>query len=253
MSKEKKHKKQKKTSHTFYAFVVLLLGAAIIVMTVLLLFHVQKIEISGNEYVSSSEIAESIQSDEYTKNSLYLKGKYLMGKMKFPKAVESVEIRMKAPWSIKVIVHEKKMIAYSMIEDEYVYFDEEGLVLYKSGMNLEGVPYIEGISVSEAVLYKKLPTENRLFRNINEAIKAFEKYKVEPDRIVSEGVDLTIRIGKVYVKLGSGNMDLKIMQIPPILQNVEGKKGTLDLRHYTETTEMISFKEGEVPKIDKEK
>ena len=59
-------KKQKKTSHTLYAFTVLILGILIIVMSVLLLFHVQTIEVTGNKYINSSEIGESIQKSSKT-------------------------------------------------------------------------------------------------------------------------------------------------------------------------------------------
>ena len=52
--------------------------------------------------------------------------------------------------------------------------------------------------------------------------------------------------------LGSGDMELKISQIPDILTKLEGKKGTLDLRYYNELTEIISFKEGEFPKTEEE-
>lgn len=252
MGEEKKQRKQKKSGHKFYAFVVLFLGIMIVVMTVLLLFHVQTIRIVGNEYVESREIASDIQRDRYTKNSLYLMGKNLMGKFTFPEAVESVKVRMKAPWSIEITVKEKKMAAYTIIGDEYVYFDKEGLVLYKSEMIVEGVPYVEGISAAEAILYKKLEAEPRLFRNISEALQAFKKYKVAPERIVSNGVGLRIYIGNICVDLGSGDMDLKITQIPPILNKLEGKTGTIDLRHYNEASEIITFKEGEMPETGEE-
>ena len=57
-------KEQKKTGRTIYALTVLILGILIIVMSASLLFHVQTIEVSGNEYVNSSEIGESIQGKQ---------------------------------------------------------------------------------------------------------------------------------------------------------------------------------------------
>ena len=84
-------KKQKKMGRTIYALTVLILGILIIVMSVLLLFHVQTIEVSGNKYVNSSEIGDSIQKNSRTKNSLYLLGKNLLGKIEYPKAVVSAK------------------------------------------------------------------------------------------------------------------------------------------------------------------
>lgn len=253
MSEEKRRKKRKKNSHKLYAFVVLTLGIAIVVMSILLLFHVQVIEISGNEYVSSRDIVADIQKDKYAKNSLYLVGKDVLGKIEFPKAISKAKVRMKTPWKVKITVTEKKMIGYTIVGDEYIYFDEEGRVLEKSVVLREEIPYIKGISVSEATLYEKLPVkEKRLFRNISEALNALKKYKVKPEQIVCEDADITIHIGKVCVQLGSGNMELKISQIPPILKEVKDKEGILDLKHYTESSETISFKEGELPKTDEE-
>ena len=106
---KKKKKKERKTGggHTLYAIVVLLLAIAIFVMSMLLLFHVQTIQIRGNKYVESSTVAKSIQSDKYATNTLYIMVKNALGKIKYPKSVESAKIRMKAPWSIQVTVKEK--------------------------------------------------------------------------------------------------------------------------------------------------
>ena len=245
-------KKQKKMGRTIYALTVLILGILIIVMSVLLLFHVQTIEVSGNKYVNSSEIGDSIQKNSRTKNSLYLLGKNLLGKIEYPKAVVSAKIRLKTPWSIKVQVKEKKITAYAVIDDEYVYFDEKGMVLCKSAILMEGIPCVEGISAN-AELYKKLPVEEkRLFSNIDAMLTALDKWKIKPERIVSEGADLTIYIVEVCITLGSGRMEEKVSQLSPVLKKLEGKTGTLDLRHYGEATETITFKEGELPKKEEE-
>jgi cell division protein FtsQ len=45
----------------------------------------------------------------------------------------------------------------------------------------------------------------------------------------------------VCVKLGKSNFDKKIVELPPILEKLEGKEGTLFMEHYT--SGRISFKE----------
>ena len=100
---------------------------------------------------------------------------------------------------------------------------------------------------------KEFPVkEKRIFRNIVDASESFEQYSVTPDRVLCDGANLTVYIGDICVTLGSGDMELKISQIPDILTKLEGKKGTLDLRYYNELTEIISFKEGEFPKTEEE-
>lgn len=55
-----------------YALIIILLGVAIIAVSVYLLFYVQGIEIKGNEYTADKVILESVQKDKYSVNSLYL-------------------------------------------------------------------------------------------------------------------------------------------------------------------------------------
>ena len=252
---EKKKKKQQKTGggHTLYAIVVLTLALAILVMATLLLFHVQTIEIHGNKYIKSSTVAESIQSDKYATNTLYIMMKNALGKIKYPQSVESASIRMKAPWKIQVTVKEKEAAGCTLIGEKFVIFDKNGLVLGKSSVQPDGILYVEGIQAERVEENKELPVkEKRIFRNIVDASQAFEEYSLTPDRIVCDGANLTAYVGDICILLGSGDMELKINQLPDILAKLEGKKGTLNLRHYNESTEIISFKEGEFLKTTEE-
>lgn len=248
---EKKKEKKRKTGggHTLYAITVLFLALAILVMAVLLLFHVQTIEICDNQYVESSVIAKSIQSDKYASNTLYIMAKNMLGKIQYPQSIESVKIRMKAPWSIRVFVTEKTPIACTVIQEEYILFDKNGIVLGKSPIQPEGILYVEGMQADEVKVNEEFPVkEKRIFRNIIDSSEAFAQYKIVPTRTLCDGANLTVYIGDICVTLGSGEMELKINQLPGILEKLEGKKGTLDLQHYNESTEIISFKEGEFPK-----
>lgn len=102
--RENHRKRPKKKSHKVYAFFVLLLGCVIIGVTFFLLFYVQKITVSGNEYTTDQEIIESVRSDRYSVNSLYILGKYALEKGEVLPCLEQMKIRMKAPWSLKVTV-----------------------------------------------------------------------------------------------------------------------------------------------------
>ena len=56
-------RRRRKKSHRVYAFFVIVLGLAIIALAVLLLFHVQNIEIKGNEYCADKEILEAVRAN----------------------------------------------------------------------------------------------------------------------------------------------------------------------------------------------
>ena len=62
----------KRKSHRLYAFVVLLLAAAILALGVLILFYVQEIEVDGNEYCTDQQIVDTVKNDKYSINTLYI-------------------------------------------------------------------------------------------------------------------------------------------------------------------------------------
>lgn len=81
--------------HHVYAVIVLLLAATIIIIGGILLFYIQEIEVSGNEYCDSQEIVNCVQNDKLSDNSLYVVAKYSMGKGTVPKCLDSLKVRMK--------------------------------------------------------------------------------------------------------------------------------------------------------------
>lgn len=88
----------------------LLIGAAVllVVFFVLLaagLFHVNRVEVTGNSYYSEQEIKELVMDGH--ENSLYLLFLYsYLGGKEIP-FVDSVELSLKSPGSIKIRVYEK--------------------------------------------------------------------------------------------------------------------------------------------------
>ena len=93
--KKKQGNKKNGKKHHVYAVIVLLLAAAIIIIGGILLFYIQEIEVSGNEYCDSQEIVNCVQNDKLSDNSLYVVAKYSMGKGTVPKCLDSLKVRMK--------------------------------------------------------------------------------------------------------------------------------------------------------------
>ena len=99
----KKKKKKKKRKHRVYAFFVLLFAFLILVLGIFILFHVQKVEVKGNDYCSTEEIVKSVQNDKYSVNGLYVLAKYKLGYGKQPDCFESIKVSLKNPWTLKFI------------------------------------------------------------------------------------------------------------------------------------------------------
>ena len=59
-----KHRKvQKKRKYGLYALLVGLIAAAILALSVFLLFHIQKIEVTGIEMLTQQEVSDWVKSD----------------------------------------------------------------------------------------------------------------------------------------------------------------------------------------------
>lgn len=58
-----------------------------------MLFYIQEIEVSGNEYCDSQEIVNCVQNDKLSDNSLYVVAKYSMGKGAVPKCLDSLKVK----------------------------------------------------------------------------------------------------------------------------------------------------------------
>ncbi len=54
-------------------------------------------------------------------------------------------------------------------------------------------------------------------------------------------------MGQVCISLGNHVTPEKMAQIPPILEKLEGKEGTLHLESYSGSQETITFDVGEFP------
>lgn len=240
-------KRKKKRSHRLYAFAVLLFGFAIIVLAFLLLFHVQKIEVSGNDYLTEGEIIDAVQDDRLSKNSLYILGKYAVGRGTVLPCLDQMKVRMKSPWVLKVEVREKPIVGYIQNGEKYEYFDKEGLVVFESSALKEGLPYIEGIEVGEIRLYHRLKSgDTRIFEQILETSREVTKYELVTDRIVCEEDNICLYVGNVRICLGESVSSAQIAQIEPILEKLGNQEGTLHLEHYSEMNQTTTFEAGPI-------
>ncbi|MGN1165040.1 MAG: cell division protein FtsQ/DivIB [Lachnospiraceae bacterium] len=247
--KSKKKKKRKKKRLRLYALAVILLGIAIICLSVLLLFRVRTIEVAGNEYSSDKDIVQMVQDDQYSVNSLYIFGKYMIGRGQVLPCFESVKISLKAPWTVEVTVEEKQIIGYVLNNKEYIYFDKEGLVVKKGNEKIEDAVCVEGIQADSINLYEPLKEgKSAFFEEILETTKELKKYDMNIKKIVCKDDRIYVYIKKVCVSLGSTVSAEKIAQIPPIMEKLGNKKGTLHLENYSEDRSTITFNKGEFPK-----
>lgn len=242
----KKRRRRRKKNHRVYALVTLVLAIAIIVIGFGLLFYVQKIEVSGNDYTENEVITESMQKDTLSFNSVYLLVKYRFLKHDTPKSLNSMKVSLKSPWTVKVTVKEKTIIGYLDEGSEYAYFDKDGKIVHKSTELRDGVPGIEGIDAGSTKLYQKIKVKSHKLQQaiLNVAVEV-KNYNLTPDRIVYEDDGINLYFGAICVQLGTDITTEKMAQISPIIAKLEGKSGVLHLEYYENDSNVITFSEEE--------
>lgn len=235
-------RRKRRKSHRLYALIVILLGIAIIAVSMYLLFYVQGIEITGNEYTEDKVILESVQKDKYSVNSLYLIIKYRFMEHEVPGSLTSIKVGLKNPWTIKVTVKEKPIVGYITEDEEYVFFDRTGTIVLKGRELIEGVPGIEGVDIGEPKLYKPMNIKDEsLLEAVVGVAQEVRNYQLEPDRIVCVSDGIELYFGSIRVVLGMDITTEKMAQITPILGKLEGRAGTLDLQHFQDESNVIPF------------
>lgn len=226
-----------------YAVLIILLGLLILGMSVVILFHTKEIEVGGLEYASDTEVIEWVKQDEMSANTLYLLWKYRMQKPELLPFIDEIKVTLKSPWSVKINVTEKKIVGYIAAEEGYYYFDKDGLVVFQNEVPLEAVPCIEGMEVEEKKLYHQLKTaDNKVFAHILDVTQLLKKEELKPDRILSDGKNVTLYFGAICVELGSEGYANKIVQLPAVFEKLEGQTGVLQMKYYNADSKYISFR-----------
>lgn len=246
--KEKRPKRRRKKKSRFgyylYAVIMLVLTLANITVATFLLTYVQDIEVTGTKYSNEQDIIDWIEEDPLTANSIYAVLKHKFGSYTIPTYLEDVSVSFKAPWKLRVKVQEKDIMGCILVDNNYVYFSEDGTVLLKGTEILDGIPVVEGLKVGNVKLYQELEIGNeKVFAYIIDISNEITERELSPDRLVWEDGSMNLYFGEVCVQLGKMNFDEKLTQLPPILEKLEGQKGTLHLEHYSEMSTSISFDE----------
>ena len=213
-----------------------------------LVFQLKKIQVTGNHYTAEQEVTDWIRKDPYSKNTLYVWWKYNRTEPKELPAVDSVKIKLKSPWEITAVVKEKTFTGRMEFNGENIYFDENGIVSYRSAEVIEGVWLVTGAQTDweKLEMGEKLPVpDEKVFEKITKITELLQQEELQPDMIGFEDTSLTLVFGDVRVLIGTGGYEVKVKQIQPVLQKIwelyPGQKGELHLENYEQGMDSIRF------------
>ena len=211
---------------------------------VLITFKVDEVIVEGNKHYSAQEVRAMVMNGPYANNSVYLSLKYKNHDIEGIPFIQKMNVKVVGKNSIKISVYEKALAGYVEYLGRYMYFDKDGIIVEVAKVKTSGIPMVAGLHFDHAILYEKLPVaDESVFQNVLIITQLLNKYGVVADKIYfDDDYHVTLSYNKVKVILGEmSNLDEKMMQLPYILPELEGKSGTLDLENYTEGKNNISF------------
>lgn len=244
IKEQRKRKKRRRIGICIFLVVLMLFAlAALIVVKV---FTVQNVVVEGNSLYSADQIKNMVLDDDYSWNSLYVDLKYRfvdVGEVPF---VDTMEISLDDPHTLRISVTEKCILGSFYIDTlgQYAYFDKDGFVVETSSDVIEGVPKITGVTCDSVVLYEKLPLEDtKLLRNLLTLTQLLKKYELEPEEIhYDSAMQPQLTYGTIAVNVGSEDyLTQKIARLSAIMPQLSGLSGILHLETWTPDTTDIVF------------
>ncbi len=244
MIKEKR-KRKRRFVRFLKIFLVLILILGIAMLIVLNVFTVKKVDIEGNKLYDQTIIEKAVLNDDYSWNSLYVFIKYKFVDTQDIPFIDTMDISLEDPHTLKINVYEKGMMGYLYIPgiNENAYFDKDGIVVETSSDVIDGVPKIEGIDCEKVVLYEKLPIKEGQLKSILNLTQNLKRKNLQPDSIVYGGeYEPELQYKNISVLIGDTSfLTLKVDRLEAIMPSLEGLSGTLHLESWTEENTNIVF------------
>ncbi len=223
---------------------ILAVLAAVGTLVIIHVFTVKNVTIEGNTHYTNEEIYDMVMGDRLGRNSIYLSLKYKNKDIEDIPFIETMNVKITDPSSIKIIVYEKAVAGYVEYMGRYFYFDKDGTVIESSDKRTMGIPQVMGLNFDHIILYEKLPVESdEVFKQILEMTQLLAKYDIEMDKLFfDKNYSMTLYFGDARIRVGDfTNIDEKIIRLKDILPELEGKKGVLRLDNYTGSDSIITF------------
>lgn len=234
--KKKKSKKKKKINKKVIGFfsILIIIGGIIALALTAPIFNITDIEVYGNNQITANTI---ISLSRLKKGENIFKfNNSVQERIKENSYIDSVKISRKLPGKVAITVEERKIKYQTNLINSYVYIDKNGYILENSSERKEGIPLIVGLSAKEDELMneKRLKTED--LEKINNIIKIVDASKaINIDNLITEintedksNYVLYLESKNKKINIGdTSNLTNKMLYIQKMLENEEGKKGSL--------------------------
>lgn len=215
----------------------ILLAVVVIVVFCIFFFRVKEVTVEGNSFYSQSDVSAMFQENVLERNVLSF---FLLDKLSMTPElpfVREYEISYPSVNTVHIKLYEKSIVAGIAYTNQYIYFDNEGMVLKSTQKPEKNIPLFETKNLTTFTLYSKVQMEDEsLLEQILNLANLFKHYEINWDRVrFNETNEASLYAGDITVKLGKReNYDEQISALANILPQVQKKKlkGTMDLTGY---------------------
>lgn len=231
----KRREKTKKIAS--YIFLVILVITGIILFLLSPIFNISKIEVNGNEQISSDEII-SLSGIQKGSNLFSTSKKQLSDKIKENPYIGTVTITRKLPMTLSISVKERKVEFLLEYGNSYAYIDEKGFILEISSKNIQDKQKIRGYSTPE----DQIKPGNRLceedLKSLDEIYTILDtSYNYSLQQCITSinisdksNYVLYLESERKTVELGNAdNLDIKMLYLQSILEKDKDKEGIVFL------------------------
>lgn len=230
----RKKKRIKKVIKTLLLLAIIIGG--ICFALILPIFNIEDIKVNGNEQINADTIV-SLSQLQVGQNIFKFYKEKVINDIKTNAYVENVKIKRKIPNKIEITIEERKQDYNVEFLNGYAYINNQGYILEISEQKLD-LPVIKGISTPQ----EQIVEGNRLndvdlekletVIQIMNICKSYDLDKKVSSIDITDSNDYIMEMDeeKKIVHLGNNsNLSNKMLYVPAILAENQGKEGTIYL------------------------
>lgn len=226
--------------------IVLVILCAIAFVCIRSLYKLKTINVTGTSHYTDQEMVDIVTGGNDYGNTLLFLLESRMNPAQDVTFIDKIDVEYVDRNTISITVYEKAMAGCIRYDDQYAYFDGDGIVLEISAEKLDDVPCIEGLTSDNVEQGSKLDVgDESFFQEILTMTQLIYKNDIKIDKITYDD-DQNLILHKEGIKIkigGADNLESKFMNLENILKPLEGKKGTLDMSNYSNANGNVIFKE----------
>ncbi len=225
---------------------IILMTIAVLILVFHEMFKVERVVVEGSSHYTTDEITNYVLDSPLCRNTVFVNLIYKNKTIKDVPFVQQMDVSIVDRNTVKIHVYEKTVAGSIYNLGNYLYFDNDGIIVEVSKIKTENLPVITGLTFDHFELHEPLPVDNpEVFDRILNITKLLNKNELNADIIFfDEYMNVTLFFGEARISIGTANMaEEQFDALRRILPSLEGKKGVLHMEKYSKKNNNVVFEE----------